>query len=1479
MSQPTDQKTRTGAVVGNPCVWPSCVVVRPLAAALFAVAATLVLSCGDSGTDPAAPPAPVATTLSVTPASATLAAIGETVRFTAEVRDQNERPMVGAPVAWSSSDASVASVDAAGLATAAGNGMGTITATSGAASGTASVTVDQVVHAVMVSPAADTLVAFGDTLRLAAEPTDANGHAVAGVTEFAWASSDTLVAKVDDMGLVETIAEGEVVVTATTSGVTGRADLTVVPPLPTTMAVSPDTVRFTAIGQTEQLAAEVREQSGRVMGEAIVSWASGDTMVAAVDSAGLLTAMGGGTTTVTAKVGDVSGDVVVSVMQSAGSVVVSPAESTIASGDTLRLVAEAFDDNGHAVEDAEFVWSSSDVSVVRVDASGLAMGVAKGRATVTAASGDARGTSEITVENPDRAALVAFYEATGGPGWRKSDNWVTDAPLSEWYGIRLDSDGKVVGLHLDGNLLAGVIPPELGDLRELRDIGLAHNELAGPLPPELGNLTDLRSLWLHRNVLTGTIPRSFLHLQLDNFRVGTWSVQWDTDLLCVPGTSDFAGWLRGIETHDIDSERFCNAMDLRVLKSLYDATQGTDWSNSEGWTSDDVAVDQWYGIGADSLGRVTELDLANNGLAGHLPANFGGLSQLTEVRIDGNPLSGPVPLSVAQAPLSVFHYIDTGLCIPASPSLRKWLDAIPSHRGMDAECAPLSDREVLEALYEATGGQNWHNTEGWLTAASLNDWYGVRTDEQNHVFDLRLVDNNLSGMIPPELGTLSELRGLVLEENPLKGQIPAELGNLVNLRLLSLGGNDLTGRIPPELGKLSNLLGLALGWNALKGEIPAELGHLSSLRFLTLARNDLSGTVPSELGNLLHLEGLWLHDNKLLTGMIPPEFGNLSALRELNLSANELTGPIPRSLGNLFNLETLLVYDNYLAGPVPTELGEMSNLRVMGLSHNTELTGSIPASMTALKQMDELLTSNTGLCAPPDPAFHSWLAGIRKHRIPFCADGDRTPAYLIQAAQSLEIPVPLVAGERALLRVFPTSEAATAERIPVVRGRFYRDGRETHVVDIPAKSTALPTEVDESDLSRSANAEIPGHIIQPGLEMVIEIDPDGTLDPALGVTPRVPETGRLAVDVRMVPTFRVTLVPYLWQPAPDSAVLRITQAMSEDPYNHPLFGWTQTRLPVRDMQVGVHEAVMTLADNEGTLLRETAALWAMEGRSGYYIATGTGADLKANAALRGSRVMSAMLDTPFAEYVIAHELGHNMRLEHPPGCWAPSPDHSFPHPRGKIGVWGYDFHAEKLVHPTTGDLMSYCGDQWISDYHFTNALRYRLTDEGTGSTESAHRTTESLLLWGGADTEGVPFLEPAFVVDALPALPQSSGGYQLTGRTARDTELFSLSFDMHEMADSDGGSSFAFVLPVRPGWEDRLDSITLVGPGGSVVLDSTSDLPMAILRNPETGQVRGFLRDPPPAFQATASIAGQGSGLRHEVLFSRGIPDTSAWRR
>ena len=168
-------------------------------------------------------------------------------------------------------------------------------------------------------------------------------------------------------------------------------------------------------------------------------------------------------------------------------------------------------------------------------------------------------------------------------------------------------------------------------------------------------------------------------------------------------------------------------------------------------------------------------------------------------------------------------------------------------------------------------------------------------------------------------------------------------------------------------------------------------------------------------------------------------------------TSRERHGIVPPKLGNLSSLYTLQLSDNKLTGPVPPEFGRLTNLRVMGLANNAGMSGTLPASLTALRRLEVLATVRTDLCAPSDADFLAWLDGVRKRRIAPCVRGAGTMAYLTQAVQSREFPVPLVAGERALLRVFVTSQQATNAGIPRVRATFYLGGGEMHVTDIPRR--------------------------------------------------------------------------------------------------------------------------------------------------------------------------------------------------------------------------------------------------------------------------------------------------------------------------------------------------------------------------------------------------------------------------------------------
>ena len=627
----------------------------------------------------------------------------------------------------------------------------------------------------------------------------------------------------------------------------------------------------------------------------------------------------------------------------------------------------------------------------------------------------------------DRTALEALYDATGGDGWTNRTNWKTASALGDWHGVTTDADGRVTGLDLPRNGLAGSMPPALGGLTRLESLDLGRNGLTGPIPGALGNLVGLESLVLSRNDLTGPIPpalSSLVNLEL---------ISLGSNALTGPIPDALASWAGLKELY------------------LYD-------NHLTG------PVPAWVG----DLAGLETLVLAFNPLTGTLPRSLIGLSSLADLDISetdvcapgddefrawlsgidfsGATCNGP-PEAVGTIPaqalsergpavgVSVEAWFsdpdddeliyaaassDTGVVAVTVGGDIVWLapgaagtatvtvtasdpDGLRAVQTLEATTAasagPRDDREALEALYDATGGADWANAANWKTQLPLGSWHGVTFDEDSdRVTGLELVENGLVGPLPSALARLRGLVTLNLRGNELTGPIPVALGNLSRLQLLELSQNDLSGPIPDALERLTSLRRLRLSWNDLSGPVPAWLGNRGSLRTLYLLGNDLTGPIPSELGRLVELEGLGLSWNDLdggpfpawlasltrlrwlylsgleLTGPIPPGLGRLTDLRQLYLGWNELTGPVPGWLGDLGALEELSLAGTALTGPVPDALQRLQSLESLYLNHAWGLSGPLPPGLRRLPDLADLNVFLSRSCAPAD--WEDWLATI-----------------------------------------------------------------------------------------------------------------------------------------------------------------------------------------------------------------------------------------------------------------------------------------------------------------------------------------------------------------------------------------------------------------------------------------------------------------------------------------------------------------------
>ena len=517
--------------------------------------------------------------------------------------------------------------------------------------------------------------------------------------------------------------------------------------------------------------------------------------------------------------------------------------------------------------------------------------------------------------------------------------------------------------------------------------------------------------------------------------------------------------------------------------------------------------------------------------------------------------------------------------------------------------------------------------------------------------------------------------------------------------------------------------------------------------------------------------------------------------------------------------------------------------------------------------------------------------------------------YVTQATQDYPDPiVPLVQNRSAWVRVFVTANQTTAVT-PQVKVDFI-NGATTNSFTIPAPSGAVPMSADVANASTSWNAAVDKSWIQPGTQVV------ATVDPTPGVIPEADETNNTFsqnLDVRNLKTWKVTLVPVKTKDGRQGGVGLPGQTPADwvdfARRIHPV-------ADVIDVTIGsVWPSSVTTLQSDGTgwgtVLDEIEAKRTTDGATDryYYGAVNVGyssgvaglGDLGFPAAIGWD---SSRPDRGDFAQILAHEVGHNFNRKHSP-CGGPDGvDPNYPYPGAIIGVPGWDIFASSnnLMPSSYLDVMSYCGPYWVSDYTYVGVLNFRATS-GIGiivpGANDAAVPPEGLLVWGRIE-DGQVTLEPAFRIPVKNPEAQS-GPYTWEARGADGRALASMSFSPHEVADLPGDRSlhlFSFAVPldthilnavetmhvkldgqelarrdVSAGTAADLQSSVRFqeGPNGKVevVWDSTR-YPVLMLRDANSGEVRGFLRDgyaeieaAPREIEVRASDATRSEAIRY----------------
>ncbi|KAK1589578.1 hypothetical protein Q3G72_035399 [Acer saccharum] len=336
-----------------------------------------------------------------------------------------------------------------------------------------------------------------------------------------------------------------------------------------------------------------------------------------------------------------------------------------------------------------------------------------------------------------------------------------------------------------------------------------------------------------------------------------------------------------------------------------------------------------------------------------------------------------------------------------------WVCPVHVAQAQTNQTQPTTDLEEARALNSIF--QQWRisaNQEHWNISGELCSGDAIATDTSDidsssgpnpyikcvctynnntlcHITRLKVYAQNVVGMIPDELWTLTFLTNLNLDQNYLTGPLSASVGNLTRMQYFTVGINALSGELPKELGKMTDMRSFGIGSNNFSGPLPFELGNWTKLEQLYIDSSGVSGEIPSTLAKLQNMATVWASDTEL-TGRIPDFIGNWSKLTSLSFQGNSFDGPIPSTFSNLTALTKLKISDlsngsstlafmkdmkslsflelrnNNISDSIPSNIGEFQSLQHLDLSFNN-LGGDIPDSLFNLSSLTNLFLGNNRL--------------------------------------------------------------------------------------------------------------------------------------------------------------------------------------------------------------------------------------------------------------------------------------------------------------------------------------------------------------------------------------------------------------------------------------------------------------------------------------------------------------------------------------
>ncbi|XP_065042861.1 receptor-like protein EIX2 [Musa acuminata AAA Group] len=418
----------------------------------------------------------------------------------------------------------------------------------------------------------------------------------------------------------------------------------------------------------------------------------------------------------------------------------------------------------------------------------------------------------------------------------------------------LRSQNSINDLGMSNTSIEDVLPDWFWNIPAF-SINLSQNQINGTLPTFLEHMTNLSTLKLSMNLLEGPIPRlppylSYLYLYNNSFSGSLSSISLPLELELLD--------LSHNHINGSIPSFVCNLTQLRILDLSSNQISSEIpwcWQETNFIIYINLADNNLSGEIPSSIEKLTQLrslHLNNNSLHGHLPLSLKNCSGLVFLDLGDNKFSGSIPTWIAQN----FQNLEVlRLCS------NMFFGNIPTELGQlhHLHIIDLANNNLSGPIPRSLGNLNATKTyrQRKLTSLGQHITYSAlrRLDTYDDSITLTIKGKSLI------FSTIVYLVNIIdVSNNNLTGEIPVEIGSLSTLQTLNLSRNNLVGQIPVTIGAMKSLETLDLSFNKLSGGIPQSLSDLYSLNHLNLSYNNLSGVIPS--GNQLQT----LNDSSIYIG-------------------------------------------------------------------------------------------------------------------------------------------------------------------------------------------------------------------------------------------------------------------------------------------------------------------------------------------------------------------------------------------------------------------------------------------------------------------------------------------------------------------------------------------------------------------------------------------------------------------------------------